>query len=121
MNRFLATAEQAVREGGEVLAQMLGRVTVREKGPADLVTEADFASQDTVRRIVLGEYPEHGLIGEEDDGEVRPNEEVEYRWDCRPTGWDDKFRPWRTPFLRFPRVGKTRPVGCGSSLQPDER
>ena len=91
MNRFLATAEQAVREGGEVLAQMLGRVTVREKGPADLVTEADFASQDTVRRIVLGEYPEHGLIGEEDDGEVRPNEEVEYRWIVDPLDGTTNF------------------------------
>jgi len=63
---FLATAEEAVRAGGAVLCQMFGRAKVREKGPADLVTEADFASQETVRRIVLGTFPDHGFLGEED-------------------------------------------------------
>lgn len=63
---FLATAEEAVRAGGAVLREMFGRAKVREKGPADLVTEADFASQETVRGIVLGAFPDHGFLGEED-------------------------------------------------------
>lgn len=66
MNGFLATAEEAVRAGGAVLVGMLGRAKVREKGPADLVTEADFESQATVRKIVLGAFPDHGFLGEED-------------------------------------------------------
>ena len=65
MNRFLATAEEAVREGGAILKGMLGKVEASEKGPADLVTEADFASQEAVKRIVLGAFPDHGFIGEE--------------------------------------------------------
>ena len=72
MKEFLATAEEAVREGGAVLAGMLGRAKVREKGPSDLVTEADFASQEVVRKIVLGAFSDHGFIGEEDhpSGEI---------------------------------------------------
>ena len=91
MNDFMATAEEAVREGGAVLLEMLGRVNVREKGPADLVTEADFASQETVRKIVLGEYPEHGLIGEEDVPGTPTPEGREYRWIVDPLDGTTNF------------------------------
>jgi len=91
MNSFMATAEEAAREGGAVLSRMLGHVTVREKGPADLVTEADFASQETIRKIVLGRYPEHGLIGEEDDPAIGPNLEGEYRWIVDPLDGTTNF------------------------------
>jgi myo-inositol-1(or 4)-monophosphatase len=43
----------------------IGRAEVRHKGPADLVTQADLAAQAEVRRIVLGEFPGHCLLGEE--------------------------------------------------------
>ncbi len=86
MKEFLAIAEEAAREGGAILARMLGRAKVREKGRADLVTEADFASQEAVRRIVLGAFPGHGFIGEEDQagggGTVAGN--GEYRWILDP-------------------------------------
>ena len=91
MNSFMATAEEAVRGGGAVLLEMLGRVNVREKGPADLVTEADFASQETVRKIVLGEYPEHGLIGEEDIPGTQTPGDGEYRWIVDPLDGTTNF------------------------------
>ncbi len=85
MKEFLATAEEAVREGGAVLVKMLGRAKVREKGPADLVTEADIRSQETVRRIVLGAFSGHGFIGEEDDsGSGTTAGNGEYRWILDP-------------------------------------
>ncbi len=92
MTAFMATAEKAAREGGAVLVEMLGRVKVREKGPADLVTEADYASQETVRKILLGEFPDHGFIGEEDDlaaGEMNKN--AEYRWIVDPLDGTTNF------------------------------
>ncbi len=92
MTDFLATADKAVREGGAVLLGMLGRARVREKGPADLVTEADFASQETVRKIVLGAFPDHGFVGEEDDpggGEV--SGDSEYRWIVDPLDGTTNF------------------------------
>jgi myo-inositol-1(or 4)-monophosphatase len=55
---------------------------VREKGPADLVTEADLASQETIQAIILGAFPKHGFLGEEGGG--KPSEELGYRWIVDP-------------------------------------
>ena len=62
---FLATAEQAARTAGAVLADWAERFTVREKGRADLVTEADVAAQTAIVEIIHGRYPDHNLLGEE--------------------------------------------------------
>lgn len=48
-----------------MLTDWLGRFTASAKGPRDLVTEADLASQAEIRRIVLGAFPDHGFVGEE--------------------------------------------------------
>jgi len=55
---------------------------VREKGPADLVTEADLASQEMVRQAILAAFPEHTVLGEEDPPETGPR--GEYRWILDP-------------------------------------
>jgi myo-inositol-1(or 4)-monophosphatase len=60
-----AVCEAAARAGGRVLVDWIGRFGVSNKGPSDLVTEADFASQREIRRIVLEAFPDHGFIGEE--------------------------------------------------------
>ena len=62
---YLHVCEQAARTGGQVVQHWLGRTDVREKGPADLVTQADFASQEAVRQTVLTAFPTHCLLGEE--------------------------------------------------------
>jgi myo-inositol-1(or 4)-monophosphatase len=66
MPEFITVCEQAARAGGAVLQDWAERFSVREKGPADLVTEADFASQDTIRKIILGAFPDHEFLSEED-------------------------------------------------------
>src|SRR5881409_337148 len=65
LDEFLTAAEQAARAGGAELRRWLGRFAVREKGPADLVTEADLASQSVIRALVLGRFPSHEFVGEE--------------------------------------------------------
>jgi myo-inositol-1(or 4)-monophosphatase len=67
MHDFLTVCEQAARAGGAVLQDWLDRITIREKGPKDLVTEADFASQRAIRQIVLSAFPDHQFLGEESD------------------------------------------------------
>lgn len=62
---FLTVCEAAARAGGRVLCDWIGRFGIANKGPRDLVTEADLASQQEIRRIVLGAFPEHDFIGEE--------------------------------------------------------
>ena len=59
--------EIAARAGGDVLRDWRGRFAVSAKGPRDLVTEADLASQKTIREILLSKFPNHGFIGEEGD------------------------------------------------------
>src|SRR5438270_768845 len=78
MSDALRTCEQAARAGGAVLLSWIGRFTVTEKGPADLVTQADFASQEVIRRIILERFPDHAVLSEEDDLQVA---------ECSPSRW----------------------------------
>ncbi len=69
----LTVCEAAARAGGRVLLDWVGRFAARHKGPRDLVTEADYASQREIRRIVGEAFPDHGFVGEEaDDGAGQP-------------------------------------------------
>jgi myo-inositol-1(or 4)-monophosphatase len=63
---FLETAVEAARRGAEVLESWRPRFSVREKARADLVTEADQASQDLIKAHLVGRYPDHRFLGEEE-------------------------------------------------------
>lgn len=67
LDRAVATAERAARAGAEVLRSWQGRFQAREKGPADLVTQADIESQEAVRQCLTSEFPDHGFWGEESE------------------------------------------------------
>jgi len=69
MADLLDICESAARVGGQVLLDWAGRVTVREKGPADLVTEADLAAQQAVEDIIADAFPDHLFVGEESAGD----------------------------------------------------
>jgi myo-inositol-1(or 4)-monophosphatase len=81
---YLRVCENAVRAGGQVVQDWAGRFDVRKKGPADLVTQADLASQEAVRKIVLGAFPDHCLLGEEAEPGQKSVERAEYRWIVDP-------------------------------------
>jgi myo-inositol-1(or 4)-monophosphatase len=59
-------AEEAARRGAARLEEWRARFSVREKGRADLVTEADLASQEAIKTCLLGRFPGHAFLGEED-------------------------------------------------------
>ena len=65
MQSTLETACEAARAGGKILREQLGRVAAREKGPADLVTDADLASQSAIEELLQGRFPSHAFLGEE--------------------------------------------------------
>lgn len=67
---FLQTAQDAARRAGEVLEHWAERFTVTEKGPANLVTEADLAAQQAIDEIIHARYPQHGFLGEEGPDET---------------------------------------------------
>src|SRR5262249_33817420 len=78
MSDYLKTCERAARAGGMVVLDWVGRFAAHEKAHADLVTEADFASQEEIRRILLSVFPDHGFLGEE--GGINGPENAEFRW-----------------------------------------
>jgi myo-inositol-1(or 4)-monophosphatase len=75
-------AERAARQGGAILLDMAGRVSVREKGRGDLVTSADLASQEAIRETLLSAFPTHSFLGEESTGPQAPV--GEFRWIVDP-------------------------------------
>lgn len=62
----LAFAKRIAREAGALLVGAYGRVASREKGPSDLVTEADTASQRLIANAIAETFPCHTLLAEED-------------------------------------------------------
>ncbi len=58
-------AMEAALAGGRTLLAWRDKFTTREKGPADLVTDADIAAQRAVREVLLGARPDDAFVGEE--------------------------------------------------------
>lgn len=99
MPEYLEVCETAVRRAGAVLTERFGRVTARHKGPGDLVTEADFASQEVVRRTLHDAFPRHVLIGEEDSAPSHNlHSENEFRWIVDPLDGTTNY-VHRVPFF----------------------
>ena len=82
MSDYSAVCEEAARAGGAVLLKMRGKVQAREKGPADLVTEADFASQAAIFGTLSKAFPDHGLLGEENAEALV--DDAEFTWIVDP-------------------------------------
>lgn len=76
----LQSAIDAAKEAGTVLLSHLGKATVREKGPSDLVTNADIAAQQTIQRILTARHPQYAFLGEESTAE----EQAESRASGKP-------------------------------------
>jgi myo-inositol-1(or 4)-monophosphatase len=67
---LLETCELAARAGAEELLAWRGRFQAREKAPADLVTDADLASQAAIRNVVASQFPHHLFVGEEKTSQI---------------------------------------------------
>lgn len=79
---FLKAAEDAARLAGGILEEWGEKFTAREKSPANLVTEADFASQTGIYDFLRSHFPEHRFLGEE--GLSREEGNSPYRWIIDP-------------------------------------
>ncbi len=79
---LLDVAVRASRQGGAILKDWAGRFTVSEKSPANLVTEADLASQEAIHSLIHGEFRDHNFLGEE--GLSETNSDSPWRWVIDP-------------------------------------
>ncbi|MDR1491752.1 MAG: inositol monophosphatase [Planctomycetaceae bacterium] len=115
---FLKICERAARKGGQVLREKLGNAWVREKRRADLVTEADFASQETIREIVLNAFPAHAFLGEENENNVAQTEISEYRWIVDPLDGTTNFVHGVPLFATSVALVHGKDVLCGTIYNP---
>jgi myo-inositol-1(or 4)-monophosphatase len=77
LNAFLDVAVRAAKSGAAELESWRTKFVVTEKFRADLVTDADHASQKVVKETLLGAFPDHLFLGEEEavgktHEEIRP-------------------------------------------------
>src|SRR5690349_21857298 len=91
MPTHLEVCLEAAQRAGNVLLDWRDRFKVQEKGPRDLVTEADVAAQQAIREVVLKAFPDHDFVGEEDAAERKrqglppvPERQSDFRWIVDP-------------------------------------
>lgn len=110
LTEFRKTAEQAARLGGKVLEQWASKFTVSEKSQFNLVTEADVASQKAIFDLVLGTYPDHGFLGEE-EGQSKDHTASGVRWIIDPLDGTSNY------VHRFPYYGVSIGVEVDGELK----
>ena len=91
MPAFLDVCLEATHCAGRVLLDWQDRFHTREKGPRDLVTEADVAAQEAIREIVHKAFPDHDFLAEEEAAERKakgldpiPQRRSAFRWIVDP-------------------------------------
>jgi len=78
-------AIEAARRAAVVLESWRKKFEVREKGRSDFVTDADVASQKIIHDYLLGRYPTHEFLGEEDASkDRRPSPDAPPTWIVDP-------------------------------------
>jgi myo-inositol-1(or 4)-monophosphatase len=96
MSGYLDTAITAAREAGDLLSKMLqGELTIEKKGAVNLVTNADLASEELIRKIIFDRFPEHSFMAEEGTALSRKSR---YLWVVDPldgtTNYAHRFPVW---------------------------
>jgi myo-inositol-1(or 4)-monophosphatase len=81
---LLSAATDAAQRGANELERWRAKFSVKEKSRADLVTDADHASQRVVKDALLAAFPDHDFLGEE-DAVGRSLEETRPAADSPPT------------------------------------
>lgn len=96
---MLMVAEAAAKAAGEILIRLQGSVAVREKGPQDLVTEADLAAQRAIETIIRSQFPNDYILGEESTAaELAAQATSSVRWIIDPLDGTTNFVHGLPPF-----------------------
>ncbi len=88
-NDALRAAFAACEAASRVILHYFHRgVQMREKGSADLVSQADIEAEQAIARVLLARYPDHAILGEEENcGSV----EAEHLWIVDPLDGTNNF------------------------------
>jgi myo-inositol-1(or 4)-monophosphatase len=72
----------AAKEAGKILMQNFGEIErVDTKGVRDLVSNVDIASEKKIIEVIKEQYPDHGILCEESEGETTDSD---YKWIIDP-------------------------------------
>src|SRR5262245_7779214 len=88
---YLEVCLEAAHRAGDVLLSWQDRFQPREKGPKDLVTQADVEAQEAVRECIRKSFPDHDFLSEEDAADRKsmglapiPERQSDFRWIVDP-------------------------------------
>lgn len=81
MEQFI---EKTIKEAGRTIFDLYGKVDVHytKNNLHDVVTKADLASQEIIVSAIKKEYPDHGIVGEEEN--LKHQSDAEYIWYIDP-------------------------------------
>jgi myo-inositol-1(or 4)-monophosphatase len=78
----LEVAAQAARQAGEILkAYFREKTQVKYKGRANIVTDIDLRSEETLKSFLIAEYPDHSILSEESQAVTGDSS---YKWILDP-------------------------------------
>jgi myo-inositol-1(or 4)-monophosphatase len=96
VTRELEVALAAAAAGARQLRRPASRQALKGGDPINVVTDRDLASQRAVFRVIRRAFPEHQLVGEEDDqAEVAGSGPV---WTVDPLDGTSNFAHGQTPY-----------------------
>jgi myo-inositol-1(or 4)-monophosphatase len=87
-HNYLDPMQELAREAGALLMSCFGKVSIEYKGEADLVTEADRASEKLIVERIRKQWPDHDLVGEEGSRRETGND---FRWYVDPLDGTTNF------------------------------
>jgi len=89
MQEFVDFTKQLAQASGEIINKYFrSEMTVESKADDSPVTIADKQAEETMREMIMKEFPEHGIIGEEFDDH---NPDAEYKWVLDPIDGTKSF------------------------------
>ena len=89
LDNFKSFSKYLADESGEIIKNYFRTdLNIESKPDLSPVTIADKKSEETMREIIMKEFPNHGIIGEE-FGEY--NKDAEYKWILDPIDGTKSF------------------------------
>jgi histidinol phosphatase-like enzyme (inositol monophosphatase family) len=89
LDNFKSFSKRLADKSGEIIKNYFRtKISVESKADLSPVTIADKKSEETLREIIMREFPDHGIIGEE-FGEH--NKDAEYKWILDPIDGTKSF------------------------------
>lgn len=120
IRRLVKTAREAAATGGELVTRRyrpFGQA-LHSKAPGDFVTEVDLAAEKLLRRRILTEWPDHGMLGEEQPPE---NLDADLVWILDPIDGTSNFgRGLPTFAVSVACVHRGTPVAAAVHCLPED-